>query len=454
MGRDGSPAIGKGVLKMSVKVLKFGGSSVADAAQIKKMRSIVEADPERRYVVVSAPGKRYSGDSKITDLLIMLKAVIDNNIPYEPLMAPIKERYMTIANDLGIDVDLDAEFALIRKNIENNCSGNYIVSRGEYLSARLVSAYLGYDFIDTQDLILFDNKGRLLVEETNNALAAALAQHERAVLPGFYGSYAKNGEICLFSRGGSDVTGSLVARAAQAEVYENWTDVSGMLMADPRIVDDPLPIKDISYMELRELSYMGASVMHEDAVFPARMSDIPINIRNTNQPEDPGTIISNGKAGDEGSIISGIAGKRDFTVISIYKNMMNNEVGFVRRALAIVEDAGVSFDHIPTGIDSLSMVIASAELEDKLDDILEAFKVQLKPDDINVEDGIAMIAVVGRRMFRSVGTSARICGALASNGVNIRMLNQGTGEINVIVGVEAADFEKAIRAIYAEFVSE
>jgi aspartate kinase len=383
----------------------------------------------------------------------MLKAVIDNNIPYEPLMAPIKERYMTIANDLGIDVDLDAEFALIRKNIENDCSGNYIVSRGEYLSARLVSAYLGYDFIDTESLVLFDNKGRLLVEETNNALAAALKQHERAVLPGFYGSYAKNGEICLFSRGGSDVTGSLVARAAEAEVYENWTDVSGMLMADPRIVDDPLPIKDISYMELRELSYMGASVMHEDAVFPARMSDIPINIRNTNQPEDPGTIISNGKAGDEGSIISGIAGKRDFTVISIYKNMMNNEVGFVRRALAIVEDAGVSFDHIPTGIDSLSMVIASAELEDKLDDILEAFKVQLKPDDINVEDGIAMIAVVGRRMFRSVGTSARICGALASNGVNIRMLNQGTGEINVIVGVEAADFEKAIRAIYAEFVS-
>jgi len=438
---------------MSVKVLKFGGSSVADAAQIKKMRSIVEADPERRYVVVSAPGKRYSGDSKITDLLIMLKAVIDNNIPYEPLMAPIKERYMTIANDLGIDVDLDGEFSVIRKNIENGCSGNYIVSRGEYLSARLVSAYLGYDFIDTESLVLFDNKGRLLAEETNNALAAALKQHERAVLPGFYGSYAKNGEICLFSRGGSDVTGSLVARAAEAEVYENWTDVSGMLMADPRIVDDPLPIKDISYMELRELSYMGASVMHEDAVFPARMSDIPINIRNTNQPEDPGTVISNGKGGDEGSIISGIAGKRDFTVISIYKNMMNNEVGFVRRALAIVEDAGVSFDHIPTGIDSLSMVIASAELEDKLDDILEAFKVQLKPDDISVEDGIAMIAVVGRRMFRSVGTSARICGALASNGVNIRMLNQGTGEINVIVGVEAADFEKAIRAIYAEFVS-
>ena len=282
---------------MSVKVLKFGGSSVADPAQIRKIREIVEADPERRYVVVSAPGKRYSGDSKITDLLIMLKAIIDNNIPYEPLMAPIKERYMNIADELGIDVDLDSEFNLIRSNIDAGCSGNYIVSRGEYLSARLISAYLGYDFVDTQELILFDSKGRLLIEQTNEALSAELARHDRAVLPGFYGSYAKTGEVCLFSRGGSDVTGSLVARAAKASVYENWTDVSGMLMADPRIVDDPLPIKDISYIELRELSYMGASVMHEDAVFPARMSDIPINIRNTNKPEDPGTVISNKGAG-------------------------------------------------------------------------------------------------------------------------------------------------------------
>ena len=437
---------------MSVKVLKFGGSSVADASQIRKIREIIEADAERRYVVVSAPGKRYSGDSKITDLLIMLKAVIDNNIPYEPLLAPLKERYTSIAVELGIDADLDEEFDVLRKNLKNGCSGNYIVSRGEYFSARLIAAYLGYDFLDTKDLILFDNKGRLLAEETNAALSAALSEHERAVLPGFYGSYASSGDICLFSRGGSDVTGSLVARAAGASVYENWTDVSGMLMADPRIVDDPLPIKNISYIELRELSYMGASVMHEDAVFPARLSDIPINIRNTNQPEDPGTVISNSDDCEDGSVISGIAGKPDFTVISIYKNMMNNEVGFVRRALAIVEDAGVSFDHIPTGIDSLSMVIAGSELEDKLDDILEAFKVQLKPDDISVEEGIALIAVVGRRMNRTVGVSARICSALAAEGINIRMLNQGTGEINVIVGVEAPDFEKAVRAIYNEFV--
>ena len=437
---------------MGVKVVKFGGSSVADADQVRKIRAIVEADPERRYVVVSAPGKRFSKDSKITDMLIMLKAVIDNNIPYAALLAPIRERYTSIEKDLGVDAGMDARFEEIRRNIEAGCSENYIVSRGEYLSAALIAAYLGYDFVDTQKLILFDHRGRLLADETNKALSEELAKHERAVIPGFYGSYADTGEVCLFSRGGSDVTGSIVARAAQADTYENWTDVSGMLMADPRVVKNPLPIKHITYLELRELSYMGASVLHEDAVFPARMSDIPINIRNTNSPEDPGTIISNHDGEDDGMIISGIAGKPDFTVISINKNMMNKEIGFVRRALAIVEDEGVSFDHIPTGIDSLSMVIATSELEDKLDDILEAFRIQLKPDEITVEKGIAMIAVVGRRMKNNVGVSARICKALAESGINIRMLNQGTGEINVIVGVEGADFEQAIRVIYEEFV--
>ncbi len=437
---------------MGVKVVKFGGSSVADADQVRKIRDIVMADPERRYVVVSAPGKRFSKDSKITDMLIMLKAVIDNNIPYGALLAPIRERYTSIEKDLGVDAGMDARFEEIRKNIEAGCSENYIVSRGEYLSAALIAAFLGYDFVDTQKLILFDHRGRLLAEETDKALSEELAKHERAVIPGFYGSYAESGEICLFSRGGSDVTGSLVARAAKADIYENWTDVSGMLMADPRVVKNPLPIKHITYLELRELSYMGASVLHEDAVFPARLSDIPINIRNTNSPEDPGTIISNQDGDDDGMIISGIAGKPDFTVISINKNMMNKEIGFVRRALAIVEDEGVSFDHIPTGIDSLSMVVATSELEDKLDDILEAFRIQLKPDEITVEKKIGMIAVVGRRMRNSIGVSARICKALADNGINIRMLNQGTNEINVIVGVEAADFEKAIRVIYEEFV--
>ena len=334
---------------MGVKVVKFGGSSVADADQVRKIRDIVMADPERRYVVVSAPGKRFSKDSKITDMLIMLKAVIDNNIPYGALLAPIRERYTSIEKDLGVDAGMDARFEEIRKNIEAGCSENYIVSRGEYLSAALIAAFLGYDFVDTQKLILFDHRGRLLAEETDKALSEELAKHERAVIPGFYGSYAESGEICLFSRGGSDVTGSLVARAAKADIYENWTDVSGMLMADPRVVKNPLPIKHITYLELRELSYMGASVLHEDAVFPARLSDIPINIRNTNSPEDPGTIISNQDGEDDGMTISGIAGKPDFTVISITKNLMNKEMGFVRRALASVEDEGVSFDHIPTG---------------------------------------------------------------------------------------------------------
>ncbi len=438
---------------MSVKVLKFGGSSVADADQIRKIEAIVEADSQRRYVVVSAPGKRYSGDSKVTDLLFMLWAQIEHNIPYDALLDTIMKRYTSIEDDLGIDAGIKARFDEIRSNIEKGCTESYIVSRGEFLSAVLISKCLGYDFVDAEGKVLFDARGRLLTDETDKALSEALSQHEHAVIPGFYGSSVADGKICLLSRGGSDVTGSLVARAAGASIYENWTDVSGMLMADPRVVDGPKPIRHISYMELRELSYMGASVLHEDAVFPARMSDIPINIRNTNAPEEPGTIIS--KNGDDKSpeIISGIAGKKGFTVISIYKNMMNKEIGFVRRALAIIEDQHVNFDHIPTGIDSLSMVIESSELEDKLDDILAEFRHQLKPDDITVEDNIALIAVVGLRMHRSLGVAARICSALADSGINIRMLNQGTNEINVIVGVEDEDFEKSTRVIYNEFIN-
>ena len=438
---------------MSVKVLKFGGSSVADADQIRKIEAIVEADSQRRYVVVSAPGKRYSGDSKVTDLLFMLWAQIEHNIPYDALLDTIMKRYTSIEDDLGIDAGIKARFDEIRSNIEKGCTESYIVSRGEFLSAVLISKCLGYDFVDAEGKVLFDARGRLLTDETDKALSEALSQHEHAVIPGFYGSSVADGKICLLSRGGSDVTGSLVARAAGASIYENWTDVSGMLMADPRVVDGPKPIRHISYMELRELSYMGASVLHEDAVFPARMSDIPINIRNTNAPEEPGTIIS--KSGDDKSteIISGIAGKKGFTVISIYKNMMNKEIGFVRRALAIIEDQHVNFDHIPTGIDSLSMVIESSELEDKLDDILAEFRHQLKPDDITVEDNIALIAVVGLRMHRSLGVAARICSALADSGINIRMLNQGTNEINVIVGVEDEDFEKSTKVIYNEFIN-
>lgn len=433
---------------MGVKTAKFGGSSVADGIQLAKIKDIIEADPGRRYIVVSAPGKRFDGDSKITDLLFMCKAHADHNIPYEQLLQVITDRYSAIKYNLGVDVDLDSEYETILRKLGEGCSEDYIASRGEYLSAILVAAYLGYDFVDTEGLILFDSKGRLLPEETNEALSRELAKHERAVLPGFYGSDIKTGEIRILSRGGSDVTGSLVARAVKADIYENWTDVSGLLMADPRIVDNPKPIEYISYMELRELSYMGASVLHDEAVFPVRLAGIPINIRNTNAPEDPGTIITTENSYDNDKLFSGIAGKQPFTVITVYKNMMNKEVGYVRRALTVLEDLGISFDHIPTGIDSLSVVIESSALEDNLEEVLKEFEQRLHPDEINVIPDIAMIAVVGMGLVKNIGVAARITKALSDAGINIRMLNQGTSEINVIIGVESSDFKKASRAIY------
>ena len=433
---------------MGIKTAKFGGSSVADGIQLAKIKDIIEADKDRRYIVVSAPGKRFDGDSKITDLLFMCKAQADHNIPYEQLLQVITDRYSAIKYNLGVDVDLDSEYETILKKLGEGCSEDYIASRGEYLSAILVAAYLGYDFVDTEGLILFDSKGRLLPEETNEALSKELAKHERAVLPGFYGSDIKTGDIRILSRGGSDVTGSLVARAVGADMYENWTDVSGLLMADPRIVDNPKPIEYISYMELRELSYMGASVLHDEAVFPVRLAGIPINIRNTNAPEDPGTIITTENSYDNDKRFSGIAGKQPFTVITVYKNMMNKEVGYVRRALTVLEDLGISFDHIPTGIDSLSVVIESAALEDNLEEVLKEFEQRLHPEEINVIPDIAMIAVVGMGLVRNIGVAARITQALADGGINIRMLNQGTSEINVIVGVESKDFKKATKAIY------
>lgn len=437
---------------MGIKTAKFGGSSVADGIQLNKIKEIVNADPDRRYIVVSAPGKRFDGDNKITDLLFMCKAQADHNIPFEQLLQVVTDRYSAIKYNLDIDVDLESRYEEILNELKKGCSVDYIVSRGEYLSAILVAAYLGYDFVDTKDLILFDNKGRLLAEETNKALAEELSHHERAVLPGFYGSTKETGEVKILSRGGSDVTGSLVARAVGADIYENWTDVSGLLMADPRIIKNPKPIKYISYMELRELSYMGASVLHEEAVFPVRMANIPINIRNTNAPEDPGTIITTENTYENHNVLSGIAGKHPFTVITVYKNMMNREVGFVRRTLAVLEDLGISFDHIPTGIDSLSVVIENSALEDHLEEVLQAFEQRLHPDEITVVEDIALIAVVGLGLNRTVGVAAKITAALAEAGVNIRMLNQGTSEINVIVGVESADFKAAIQAIYSAFI--
>ena len=414
---------------MGVKVLKFGGSSVADGIQLEKTRKIIESDPDRRYIVVSAPGKRFEVDNKVTDLLYLCKTHMDQNLPYDQLFQVIEDRFNAAKMNLGIDVDLQKHFDVILQKMKSGASADYIASRGEYLSAVLVAAYIGYDFVDTAGLILFDKKGRLLTEETNRALSAELAKHEHAVIPGFYGSDKETGEIVTFSRGGSDITGALVSRAVNAEMYENWTDVSGFLMADPRIVKDPRPIDRISYKELRELSYMGASVLHEDAIYPCRVENIPINIRNTNQPEDPGTIITAEEETSE-KIVTGIAGSRDFTVIAIYKNMLAAEKGFVRRILMILEDSAI---------------------DGRLDEILEEFNAQLKPDNIEVFEDISLIATVGYGMNRRAGVAARLFTALADAKVNIRMIDQGSSEMNIIVGVENRDFENAIRAIYAAF---
>ncbi len=438
---------------MGVKVAKFGGSSVADAIQLTKMKQIIESDPARKYVVVSAPGKRYDGDSKITDLLYLCKTHIEHNVSYEQIFQVVCDRYMAIAINLGVKANLLAEFEKIKKNLQEGASADYIASRGEYLNAIVVAGFLGYDFVDTAGLIHFDKKGRLMAAETDRDLGAELAKHERAVLPGFYGSNP-DGTIRTFSRGGSDITGSLVAKAVKADVYENWTDVSGFLIADPRIVENARPIKSISYMELRELSYMGASVLHEDAVYPARIGNIPINIRNTNIPDDEGTMITSATDGREKRVITGIAGSRDFTVIALYKNMLARERGFIRKILGLLEDHDIPIEHLPTGIDTVSVVVSNKNLEGKLDDLLEEIQNTVKPDSIDVFDNMALVATVGSGMSRRPGVSAKLFGALADAGVNIRMIDQGSSEMNIIVGVENQDFEASIRAIYNAFEGE
>lgn len=442
---------------MGIKVAKFGGSSVADGIQLTKTKEIIRHDPDRKYIVVSAPGKRFEGDSKITDILYLCKTHIDHNLPYDQLFQVVADRYMAVEINLGVKVDLLEHFDEIRENLRNNPSADYIASRGEYLNAILVAAFLGYDFVDTEGLIKFDEKGRLLTEETDAALREELAKHERAVLPGFYGS-TPDGKIKTFSRGGSDITGALVARAVKADVYENWTDVSGFLMADPRIVSNPKQIREISYKELRELSYMGASVLHEDAIYPARMANVPINIRNTNKPEDPGTLItaevSENYENDEKRIITGIAGNRDFTVVAIYKNMMSSERGFVRKILDILDDFDINFEHLPSGIDTVSVVMSNKAINGRLEEVLDEFRARLRPDSIDVFEDMALIATVGHGMSYRRGVSAALFEGLAEAGVNIRMIEQGSSEMNIIVGVENKDFEKAIRAIYSAFVGD
>lgn len=438
---------------MGVKVAKFGGSSVADALQIGKIKNIIENDPDIHYVVVSAPGKRFSDDSKVTDLLYLCKAHIEHNLPYQQIFQVICDRFMAVEVNLGVNVGLKEEFEEIRKNLEAGASADYIASRGEHLNAMLIAAYLGFDFVDSSRIVRFDEKGRFMEDLTNKEIAEKLKHHERAVIPGFYGAKV-DGTIKTFSRGGSDITGALVARAVGADVYENWTDVSGFLMADPRIVKDPKPISTVSYKELRELSYMGASVLHEDAIYPARIANIPINIRNTNEPENPGTMITSEPAKlEEGQIIAGIAGSKDFTVITMYKALLSSERGFIRKMSGVLEDFDIPIEHIPSGVDTLSVVISNKQLGGKLEDILDEFERQLKPDHMEVSDDISLIATVGAGMSLRTGVSAKLFTALAEKKVNIRMIDQGSSEMNIIVGVENKDFEKAIQAIYGAFVS-
>ncbi len=437
---------------MGLKVVKFGGSSLADADQFRKVASIIKADPDRHFVVASAPGKRFSADVKVTDMLYHCYDMVRNREDITEYFKQICERYNGIIRDLGLTFDISGELDYIRNAITHHSGRDFAASRGEYLNSLILAKYLGFDFIDAESVIFFHENGQFDDERTDAEMKKELKNHEYAVIPGFYG-VMPNGTIKTFSRGGSDVTGSIVARAAEAEIYENWTDVSGCLMADPRIVKSPLPIGTITYRELRELSYMGASVLHEDAIFPVRYAGIPINIRNTNDPQAPGTmIVAATNEYDTEHIITGIAGKRGFSVINIEKDMMNAEIGFGRRMLDVLEDNDVPFEHLPSGVDTMSVVVSTANLDAHRERVLASLTKRCRPDSLAVEDGLALLAVVGRGMVKSKGTAARVFSAISEAGINIRMIDQGSSELNIIVGVEEHDLDKALNAIYAEFV--
>ena len=435
------------------KVVKFGGSSLASAEQFKKVGKIIHADDSRVYVVPSAPGKRFDGDTKVTDMLLhAYQAASEGNDVDEELKA-IKARYDEIITGLELkDFSLDDDFAEIKKNLAENPQSDYAASRGEYLNGKVMAAYLGIPFIDSAEVIFFNEEGNLNDYKTYKRLTERLAQNERAVIPGFYGM-GKDGNVKTFSRGGSDVTGSIVARASRADVYENWTDVSGFLVADPRIVPDPKPIKYITYRELRELSYMGASVLHEDAIFPVRSCGIPINIKNTNAPEDAGTWIVESTCQKQDYVVTGIAGKKDFCTIFITKAMMNSEIGFGRKVLQAFEENNISFEHMPSGIDTMTIVVHADEFIDKEQSVVSAIHRLAEPDSVEIESGLALIAVVGRGMKDSRGTSARVFKALAKENINVKMIDQGSSELNIIVGVRNCYFKPAIKAIYDEFIT-
>ena len=434
-----------------IKVTKFGGSSLASASQFKKVADIILADETRRYVVPSAPGKRFPEDVKVTDMLYACYKAAVKGQDFEKKFDEIKERYNGIIDELGIDLSLDEQYENIKAGFKGRAGRDYAASRGEYLNGIILAKYIGYEFIDAADLVFFNEDGTFNADMTNQTVRDRLVDVERAVIPGFYGS-TPNDTIKTFSRGGSDITGSIVAAAVKADLYENWTDVSGFLVADPRIVENPAVINTITYKELRELSYMGATVLHEDAIFPVRKEGIPINIKNTNAPEDPGTMIVESTSKKPEHIITGIAGKKGFSAIRIEKDMMNSEVGFGRKVLEQFEKNGLSFEHMPSGIDTMTVIVNQAEFEPKEQEVLAGIHRNTTPDSIDIEPGLALIAVVGRAMKSAKGTAFRIFEALAKSEVNVKMIDQGSSELNIIIGVLEDELERAMQAIYSAFV--
>lgn len=435
-----------------IKVVKFGGSSLASSEQFKKVEKIIHAEASRRYIVPSAPGKRFSDDIKVTDMLYECYGLAAKGKDYKTSLANIKKRYYEIINELGIDLSLEEEFKIMEACFVGRAGRDYAASRGEYLNGIVLAKYLGYEFIDAAEVIFFDDNGNFDADKTNTVLSERLSKVDHAVIPGFYGAMP-NDTIKTFSRGGSDVTGSIVAKAVKADLYENWTDVSGFLIADPRIIDNPKVITTITYKELRELAYMGATVLHEDAIFPVRKEGIPINIKNTNAPEDSGTMIVESTSMKPEYTITGIAGKRGFTAVNIEKSLMNSELGFCRKVLEEFEKNGISIEHMPSGIDTMSVLVHQEEFGKREQEILAGIHRNVHPDSIEIESDIALIAIVGRGMRAMRGTAGRIFSALAHAHVNVKLVDQGSSELNIIVGVADTDFEKAIQAIYDIFVT-
>ena len=440
-------------MSVKLKVAKFGGSSLADATQFRKVIDIVKSDETIKYVVPSAPGKRFSEDTKVTDMLLNCYEKVLSGSDYSADLLNIKKRYDSIIADLGIELSLDEEFTRIGYAMRSRAGRDYVASRGEYLCGIVLAKCLDFEFVDASGIVRFKNDGSLDVELTDKSTADSLLKLKNAVVPGFYGSMP-NDTIKTFSRGGSDITGAIVARAVNADMYENWTDVSGFLAADPRIVENPKSISVITYRELRELSYMGATVLHEDSIFPVSTVGIPINIRNTNKPSDRGTLIveSLSEEDDKDMIITGIAGRNNFAVIDIEKEQMHGDLGFMWRAFEIFKRYEISIEHVPTGIDNMSVVVLDDQkLSECEQALMDELKSKLKPDYLKIDKDLALIAVVGRAMKSKPGTAAKVFKAVAKNNISIRMIDQGSSELNIIIGVDRTNFKTAINAIYKEF---